>query len=315
MQTMFDSSIEENDGVLVGPIRKPLQMLSAQDYAGHASMHDDAAARSVGFRGGAIEGPTHFSQFVPLCVAIWGDEWLAKGCLSAHYRSASYEGDELRAYLRRPASDRSVAEIWMERSDGTEILRGTASVGPQSGETALEARLAKLEPLSQPVILSEVKTGTRVPSVPVVMALNREMASLYPFTLADKLKVITEPSQLYISSDNQWGRQIIPFEMISVLMQYTWDETTVGVKGPALGLFADQEIRLVGGPVFVDEEYELDREVTFMSGSRRTESVWIRSRLLRPRTHQVIAVMLLNCAILKESYPPYEAERKTLYGA
>jgi hypothetical protein len=103
--------------------------------------------------------------------------------------------------------------------------------------------------------------------------------------------------------------------MISVLMQYTWDETTVRVKGPALGLFADQEIRVIGGPVFVDEEYELDREVNFMSGSRRTESVWIRSRLLRPRTHEVIAVMLLNCAILKESYPPYESERKTLYGA
>jgi hypothetical protein len=157
MQTMFNSFIEENDGVLVGPIRKPLQMLSAQDYAGHASMHDDAAARSFGFRGGAIEGPTHFSQFVPLCIALWGDEWLAKGCLSAHYRSASYEGDELRAYLRRPASDGSVAEIWTERSDGTEILRGTASVGPQSGQTALEARIAKLEPLSQPIILSEVK--------------------------------------------------------------------------------------------------------------------------------------------------------------
>jgi hypothetical protein len=313
---MFQSVItEREDGVLVGPVRQPRQMLSEQEYAGHASMHDDAAARSVGFRGGTIEGPTHFSQFVPLCVKLWGDGWLEQGCLSAHYRAAAYEGDDLTAFLRRPQPGAPTAEIWMERSDGTEILRGTASMGPGHGQTALEHRLSTLSVLEKPVILSDVKIGARVPPVPVRMAMNSSMKPLYPFTLADKLRVITEPSEIHTSSANRWGRPILPFEMISVLMQYTWDETTVGVKGPALGLFADQEIRLVDGPVFVDEPYELDREVAFMSGSRRTESVWIRSRLLRPGTDSVVAIMLLNCAILKETYEPYEAQQRALYGA
>jgi len=306
--------MEERDGVIIGPVRQPRQMLSEQDYAGHASMHDDAAAQSVGFRGGTIEGPTHFSQFIPLCTQLWGDDWLERGCLSAHYRAAAYEGDDLRAFLRRPEAGASVAEIWMERTDGTEILRGTASIGPDFAETALEQRLSQLSPLTEPVILSDVKIGARVAPVPVRIGMTTSMRPLYPFTLADKLRVITEPSDAYTSSASKWGRPIVPFEMVSVLMQYTWDETTVGVKGPALGLFADQEIRMVGGPVFVDEDYELEREVAFLSGSRRTESVWIRSSLTQPSTGRLVAVMLLNCAILKETYEPYEAERLALYG-
>jgi hypothetical protein len=45
------------------------------------------------------------------------------------------------------------------------------------------------------------------------------------------------------------------------------------VKGPAVGLFADQEIRLLRGPLFVGEDYRIDRKVVAMSGSKRTESL------------------------------------------
>ena len=33
----FDGTIEEQDGVLRGPLRRPLQMLAVQQYEGHAS--------------------------------------------------------------------------------------------------------------------------------------------------------------------------------------------------------------------------------------------------------------------------------------
>ena len=38
------------------------------------------------------------------------------------------------------------------------------------------------------------------------------------------------------------------------------------IKGPAVGLFADQEIRLIRGPLFVGEDYETEREVIALSG-------------------------------------------------
>ena len=68
----FDSALSESGNLLMGPWRNPKQMLHAQTYDSHASIHDDATAQKLGFQGGTIEGPTHFSQFAPLCEQIWG---------------------------------------------------------------------------------------------------------------------------------------------------------------------------------------------------------------------------------------------------
>ena len=58
----FDTPIS-----LFGPFRAPRQMLAHQEYGGYVSLHDDATAKKLGFAAaGPIEGPTHFSQFVPL---------------------------------------------------------------------------------------------------------------------------------------------------------------------------------------------------------------------------------------------------------
>ena len=309
----FETQITETDGELAGPLRAPQQMLQVQAYDGHSSIHDDATAQKLGFKGGTIEGPTHFSQFAPLGWRQWGDAFLATGCLSAHYRNAVYEGEAVRAFLRPNGADADAAEIWMLREDGTEILRGSASVGA-GGETALERRLRTLTPLADPVILADVKVGMTAPRTPVRMDAGQHMGELYPFSLQEKLARITEPSAWYEGAQSPWGRPIAPLEMISVLMQYTAKFPGFPARGPAVGLFADQEIRLVDGPVFVGEAYEVAREVVFMSGSRRTESLWIRSTLYAQGSDRVVATMLLNSATLKDSYARYQSERQQLYG-
>ncbi|MBP7335701.1 hypothetical protein [Niveispirillum sp.] len=310
----FTTSIEEEGGVLVGPARSPRQMLAVQDDGGHASIHDDATAQAIGFKGGTIEGPTHFSQFVPLAFAIWGERWLSHGCLSVHYRAPVFEGEQVRAYLRRPQGDAVITEIWMMRDDGTEILRGTASVGPDFPASALDRRLTGLPPLADPVILADVKIGQRTPRRRVRMDFDQHMGALYPFTLAEKLARITEPSLLYDGSAHAFGKPVVPMEMISVLMQYTAREDGYRARGPVVGLFADQEIRLIDGPIHVGEDYDIEREIVFLSGSRRTESVWISSTLYRAGTMQPIARMLLNIASIKETYAPYATEHAELYG-
>jgi hypothetical protein len=310
----FETPISEQDGVLAGPPRGPKQMLSVQEYEGHASIHDDETARKLGFKGGTIEGPTHFSQFAPLGVAAWGERFLSNGCLSAHYRNPVFEGEEVQAFLRRPAPGATQAEIWMQRVDGTEILRGSASIGPAFPPSALEERLKELQPLADPVVLADVRIGMLSPRIPVRMEPDQHMGALYPFSLNEKLTGITEPSPWYASADNPWGRAIIPVEMISVLMQYTSRGWNFPTRGPAVGLFADQEIRLIDGPVLVGQPYEVMREVIFMSGSRRTESMWTRSTLYIAGTDHIVASMILNLATMKESYARYEEDRAALYG-
>jgi hypothetical protein len=310
----FNTAIAEKEGVLSGPLRSPRQMLAVQTYDGHASIHDDATAQKLGFKGGTIEGPTHFSQFAPLGYAVWGSKWLAAGCISVHYRAPLFEGEAVTAFLAKPKDRASQADIWMLRADGGEILRGTASVGPDFPPSALDARLKTLTPLADAVILADVNVGMRAPRNAVIMHADQHMGALYPFSLAQKLAGITEPSPLYSGVDNEWGRPIVPLEMISVLMQYSARDGAFATRGPAVGLFADQEIRLIDGPVFVGEPYEIEREIAFLSGSRRTESMWVRSTLYAAGSNRQVAAMLLNLATMKETYARYAAEHAALYG-
>lgn len=319
---LFATPIQDSGDLLIGPLRSPRQLLNAQAYDNHSSIHDDATARKLGFRGGTIEGPTHFSQFAPLCVAAWGPAWLAKGCLSAHYRNPCFEGEKVRAFLAKPKDDATQSTIWMQREDGTEILRGTASIGMVNPPSALEERIAQLSPPDTLVILRDVKVGMRTRRLRVRMDVDQHMGALYPFSLADKLKVITECSPWYSSEGAHsapWRRAIIPVEMISVLLNHSreysghsGDVDSFPVHGPVVGLFADQEIRTLREPLFVGETYEIDREVIALSGSRRTESMWIRTRVFRPESDEMLACMLLNSACLKDSYANYEKDLAAL---
>jgi hypothetical protein len=144
------------------------------------------------------------------------------------------------------------------------------------------------------------------------MEANQHMGALYPFSLADKLKRITEPCPWYAGA-SPFGGAIIPMEMISVLVSHV-GHSDFKVRGPSVGLFADQEISLIDGPLFVGEPLEIEREVVALSGSRRTESVWVRTRAYRPGAAAPAAEMLLNMATLKDSYADYEKDRAALYG-
>ncbi len=57
---------------LLGPWRRPAQLLGDQSYDGHVSVHNDAAAAALGLSGAPIEGPTHFFQFDPFVPLLWG---------------------------------------------------------------------------------------------------------------------------------------------------------------------------------------------------------------------------------------------------
>lgn len=290
---------------LVGPLRKPRQMLGDQEYGGHASIHDDEMAEKLGFRAGPIEGPTHFSLFPPLLEKIWGKAWFEQGCISSHYLNMVVEGEEVRAFAEIPAEGAKVTRVWAEKADGTPVLEASASLGPDAGPTLLEQRMAALRPPGRLLILEDLHVGmTGAADERVRMDPDQHMGNLYPFSLNQKLAAITETCDWY-SKASPWGRPIIPLEMISVLAEYSSHQAKFPVKGPAVGLFADQEIRLIDGPLFVGEEYVLRREIAALAESKRTESYWVRTRIFDASGQKQVAEMLLNHATLKNSYAGY----------
>ncbi|HET7504002.1 MAG TPA: hypothetical protein VFK02_23435 [Kofleriaceae bacterium] len=304
---------------LCGPLRRPRQMLAEQRYDGHKSIHDDRVAEGLGLRAGPIEGPTHFSQFDPLLHHLFGQAWFETGCLSAHYQTMVVEGEQVRAFVQPPPQGRRLARVWAEKRDGTPVLTGTASIDPPAaGEpTEVEQRLARLRPADRLDIYRDLRVGQNGATVERVrMAMDQHLGDSYPFTLADKLAAITEPSPWYTrdgAAGSPWRRPILPREMISVLLSSSPSrDSGLRGRGPAVGLFADQEIRLIAGPLFVDHPYELEREIIALSESPRTESMWIRTRVLDGETRAPVAEMILNHAVMKASYAAYEREAAEL---
>lgn len=295
---------------ICGPLREPRQMLADQEYSGHSSIHDDEMAEKLGFRAGPIEGPTHFSQFVPLLAEIWGQDWFERGCFSAHFQNMVVEGEQVRAFVERPAPGATRVRAWAEKADGTPVLEASASLGAEAGPTLLDERMAKLRAPGKLVILADLHVGMKgAVDEKVRMDADQHMGNLYPFTLNQKLERITENSPWHSdASSSPWGRAIIPLEMISVLANYSGRLAEFPVKQPAVGLFADQEIRLVDGPLFVGEDYVIRREVVALAESKRTESYWVRTRIYDASGETLKAEMLLNHATLKGSYANYEAE-------
>ena len=292
---------------LTGPVRSPAQMLAEQTYGGHHSIHDGDTAASLGLTGAPIEAPTHFSQFDPLAVALWGDSWFECGCISAHFRTMVVAGEEVQASLTTTAPNGATIEA--HKVDGQPVLAGTASIGPDHPESALEARLGKQGAPGELYILDQLEVGARIAGVePVAITHDDGNGPLYPFSLADKVAQITEPHPWYTPDGGQtspWGRAIVPFEMISVLTNKAG--RSFPVRTPSLGLFLDLEVRLLDGPVLVGQPYLVDREVVGLGQSRRTESYWTRSTVTDAESGARVATVLLHSGVFKESYPGYPA--------
>ena len=314
-QLPFDTEIQELNGTLIGPFRSPVQMLAEQEYGGHLSIHDDDQAQELGFSGAPIEGPTHFSQFDPLLHQIWGDRWFESGCISSHFKNVVVEGEELQAFVERPAEHARITKIWAVKKSGEAVLEGTASLGPDHPETRLASLMAARDTPENLVLLEHVKIGDHS-SEPdtVTMGYDQYLGDSYPFTLANKLEKITEKCQWYFPEQTKaspWGKAIIPTEMISSLVGHT-PNGLPGPKGPSIGLFADLEIKMIKGPLFVGQEYQLEREVVGLGESARTESMWIKTLIKDPKTGDVLATTLLNSATLKQSYAHYTEDAKRL---
>ena len=291
--------------IVTGPVRSPHQMLADQEYDGHASVHDEATADKLGLAGAPIEGPTHFSQFDPIGVTLWGAQWFEQGCISSHFENMVIEGETVQPFAMTTSGNS--ARIGATKDDGSSVLSGTLTLGPDHGETELDRRLAGLKDPGELFIVDQLVVGQRSEPHRVTMGPDEHNGHLYPFSLNDKLKVITESSPWYSTTDSPWGRAIIPTEMASVLAHKAGGVGSV--RGPAVGLFIDLEVRMVDGPLFVDHEYELVHEIVGVGQSRRVESWWTRTYISDPVTGGLIATVLLHQGVFKASYEKYPADK------
>ena len=155
------------DGYIYGGWRRAVN--AGIDSKG--SIHEDAMAQKVGFRGGAVVGLVHLNLFPPLFLKTFGQRWFERGSLSIYYTYALVDGEEVRGVIGVPpegVKDVQV-EAWAEDQEDHTVGRGTVSVGNPKEVSylqSLEFENAKPEELR---ILAGLKAGDPLPSRDVLM--------------------------------------------------------------------------------------------------------------------------------------------------
>ena len=164
-ETTQEGIIEQN-GVLIGPYRAPRNLAATV----RGSIHDDATAQKLGFRGGTVAGSIHMEQFPPVLLAAFGQRWFETGSLSCYFRNATRGDEAVRVLVQKPtggAVDTQV-NVWMERDDGTQVLEGTASVGKPAEPSMLARKLAEPRDAGEMRMLGHLSPGDTTTPVRVL---------------------------------------------------------------------------------------------------------------------------------------------------
>jgi hypothetical protein len=289
----MNSEIELRDHLFVGPLRRSVN--NASKVAG--SIHDDATATKLGFRGGTVAGSIHLELFPPLLLKAFGQRWFERGTISMYFLNATTDREAVRAFVKEPPLDATDAQvdIWIERDDGMRVAEGTASVGNPDTPSALLRRPLDRFDAGELRILGGLEPGDRFDECD---------AFLTKAAMADRMKVITEPLEWY-TKPSPWGGTIAtPAAMVQLL--YSQSIATLrGQLGQAVGLFGAIELRNINGPVLAEHPYRVGGSVVALGQSPKTEYMWFETALNEADGKRV-AEMRMLLRFMKASSPKYK---------
>ena len=260
---------------IVGPFRSPRNI--SRD-AGAGSIHDDATASKLGFKGGTVGGSIHMDQFAPLLISLFGEEWLERGNLSLFFLQPTVDEELVRCFARHEPGARQ-AQVSMENEQGDQIAVGTASCGEADTDTEVRRRMAKLRPSTELRILAGRKVGDQVtdPDWRVTAPGDRI------------LDVITEPLAAY-RGEGRWDGEVVPMShtvhsIIGVQKQLTENSLQ------ATGLYGALELQYHHGPLVADRDYVAHAKIVALTESPKTENMWWECTYSDAAGHDVVTVL------------------------
>lgn len=249
--------------VIVGAEARPAN----RSLGAVGSIHDDATAEQLGFRGGTVAGNVHLDHFGPLVVERFGREWFERGVLSMYFHTPTTHREPVLAIVERGGGD--TARAWVTTPTGDVVASGDAGVGPC--RTTLDERdrrpvtdVAALE------LIADLPVGRRLDAGTTAMSIDRQRE------LLARDDLMTAPIEWYADA-SPWGP---PLACPSVLVDMLWapfERRLRGLVGPAVGMYGAIEIRHVAGPVLAGVDYELSGVIETVSRSPRSEIFWART--------------------------------------
>ena len=145
----FTTEILERDNLLVGPWRSPKQILTrANAQFPHARSMTMLPHRNWGFRAAPSRGRPISASSRPCASGSGARSGSRPDACPYITATPPSRVRKSQANIEKPKPGRTTCVIGMTKRDGTEILRGTASVGGDGTDTALGRRLGELKPLA-----------------------------------------------------------------------------------------------------------------------------------------------------------------------
>ena len=264
--------------------------------AGAGSVHDDATAEELGFRGGTVAGDVHMNQFPPVLVEMFGERWFEEGNLSLSFKNATVDLEKVQVFAEPLASGENQTKVWMEREDGMLVSTGTAAVGDHSTS---ELRVKDLRPCdpTQLRILNQVYPGMSLGEYEVFASPEKQIERY------DR-NLISDPLPWY-RDESPWGE---PVAAPCTIIQYLWGypiRTLEPYTSGSVGLFGAIEIGFTNGPFLLNRNYRLASEVICVGQSPQTEYVWYETQAFN-EAEELVATMRMQGRSMKASSAAYK---------
>lgn len=263
---------------------------------GEGSIHDDATAEKLGFRGGTVAGDIHMNQFPPVLVKLFGNQWFEHGNLSLNFKNATVDKERVQVFAEQPAVGAQSTKVWMEREDGMLVATGTASVGEHL-DTELRNRDFRAADPSELRILHRLHEGLSLGEYDV------HTSPALQFERFDQ-NLISDPLDWY-RGESPWGE---PVAAPATVLEFLWAYPMQGMRpylGEMVGLFGAMEIGFDNGPLLMNRDYHLTSKVLCVGQSPLTEFVWYETQAYDTEGNRVVT-LLIQSRCMKASSPAYQ---------
>ncbi|THD62925.1 hypothetical protein [Phenylobacterium sp.] len=250
------------------------------------SIHDDATAAKLGFKGGTVAGSIHMDQFVPGLLAFMGERWFEIGAMSLYFAQATVDAEAVQAQVEA-GEDR--CRLTMRNEAGAQICEGTASFG-RDPESELARRLAAQTPADPEAlrILKAMRVGEEHHGMPVRVEADY---------LAKSLERLTEPLPAYRDE------LVLPPSHVVHLAHQTRTRVLANSARPSVGLFGALEVEQFHGPLRAGVDYRARSKVLKLTESPKTENVWYEVVFTHPTDGPDLGRVLYLLRFMKASSP------------
>ncbi|HZZ34208.1 MAG TPA: hypothetical protein VFE03_00690 [Caulobacteraceae bacterium] len=278
-------SLAEDVVEIVGEYRRPHNTAAQQK----GSIHDDATASKLGFKGGTVAGSLHMDQFIPLLLELYGEDFLKQGNISLYFKQATVDLEAVRCFAKLAPGD-THARLSMENEAGDLINDGTASCAGADTATELSRRVVAQTPAAPGAlrILARCRVGATVEAMPIQAAGE---------VVEKRLETIPERIAAYDSDP-----RVLP-PAVTVNLYRPVQEALLKLESRPVGLFGAIELQNLAGPLRADTAYVGRGRVLALSESPKTENIWYQAWAADPDTGEDVAWMIMYLRFLKASSP------------